>query len=313
MLHWETVRPVPVITIDFGDGRVVRRTITGNSAHYLLDANGRPLDVLPGLYGPAAFEKWLQGSLVLASDWKQLQQGDQQKFLASYHQTQKQALEAAFVADLKAIGYSKSGAAKSEGSPKSNSMLFKSSSLLLSLEIAPPTAQEAAVGPIGKGLLEIPIVNAITLHPRETTLATTTKALDLLDHDGWAKIAALHADESLLDLVSRELIRKENPTATQASRLAVSKSKVEDPLVRVIRKFQTSMALDSVRNEYLLHRQIHDWFVEGSSTQERQALNERIYAKLFLTPSSDPWLGLIPADAYSALPNNGLVQKKENR
>jgi hypothetical protein len=41
ILHWQSVRPVPVITIDFGDGRIIRRTITGNSIHYVLTADGR--------------------------------------------------------------------------------------------------------------------------------------------------------------------------------------------------------------------------------------------------------------------------------
>ncbi len=36
ILHWQSVRPVPRITIDFGDGRRIERTITGNSLHYLL-------------------------------------------------------------------------------------------------------------------------------------------------------------------------------------------------------------------------------------------------------------------------------------
>src|SRR5207248_3012198 len=59
VLQWKSVRPVPKVTIDFGDGRVVERTITGNSIHYVLDADGRVLDALPGLYGPQAFLVWL--------------------------------------------------------------------------------------------------------------------------------------------------------------------------------------------------------------------------------------------------------------
>ncbi len=55
VLEWESVRPVPKVTIDFGDGRVMHRTITGNSIHYLLDEEGAPIDALPGLYAPAAF------------------------------------------------------------------------------------------------------------------------------------------------------------------------------------------------------------------------------------------------------------------
>jgi hypothetical protein len=54
VLHWSSERPVPQITLDFGDGRVVQRTITGNSVHYVLDSQGRMVDALPGLYGPAA-------------------------------------------------------------------------------------------------------------------------------------------------------------------------------------------------------------------------------------------------------------------
>lgn len=52
VLHWSSERPVPRVTIDMGDGRVLERTLTGNSVHYVLDAEGRVLDAIPGLYGP---------------------------------------------------------------------------------------------------------------------------------------------------------------------------------------------------------------------------------------------------------------------
>ena len=48
-------------------------------------------------------------------------------------------------------------------------------------------------------------------------------------------------------------------------------------------------------------------FVAGDVTPDVQPLNERVYAELFLTPSSDPWLGLVPPDTYSALDRGGLV------
>ena len=35
---------------------------------------------------------------------------------------------------------------------------------------------------------------------------------------------------------------------------------------------------------------------------------DRVYAELFLTPSSDPWLGLVPSDTYTALRDGGLTQ-----
>ena len=59
VLHWKSVRPVPKVTIDYGDGRKLERTLTGNSIHYILDSEGRPIDAIPGLYGPFAFRRIL--------------------------------------------------------------------------------------------------------------------------------------------------------------------------------------------------------------------------------------------------------------
>jgi hypothetical protein len=60
ILHWESVRPAPKVTIDFGDGRVLTRTVTGNSLHYVLDADGKARDVIPGLWGPREFLRRLR-------------------------------------------------------------------------------------------------------------------------------------------------------------------------------------------------------------------------------------------------------------
>lgn len=64
VLHWRSVRPVPIVTIDIGNGRTIRQTITGNSVHYLLDAHGAVLDILPGLHSPYAFHghlsRWIE-------------------------------------------------------------------------------------------------------------------------------------------------------------------------------------------------------------------------------------------------------------
>lgn len=59
ILHWKSVRPAPKVTIDFGDGRKIERTLTGNSIHYLLDEDGKIIDALPGLYSPQGFLKYI--------------------------------------------------------------------------------------------------------------------------------------------------------------------------------------------------------------------------------------------------------------
>ena len=64
VLHWQSLRPVPKVAIDFGDGRRVVRTVTGNSVHLILDGNGRPLDALPGLLSPDVFHRLLAGERI---------------------------------------------------------------------------------------------------------------------------------------------------------------------------------------------------------------------------------------------------------
>ena len=92
----------------------------------------------------------------------------------------------------------------------------------------------------------------------------------------------------------------------------MAKRRVEDPLVRVVANLERSVAEDTVRNEYGFHRTVHEWFanrIPEATAADVTALNEKVYAELFLTPGSDPWLGLVPRDTYSALQGDGIVTK----
>ena len=93
--------------------------------------------------------------------------------------------------------------------------------------------------------------------------------------------------------------------AINAGKKARTKAIVEDPLLRVVANFQQSIAVDTIRNEYLFHREIHHWLAQADSSLAIDTLNERVYAELFLTPSNDPWLGLVPDATYTALQNDG--------
>jgi hypothetical protein len=76
----------------------------------------------------------------------------------------------------------------------------------------------------------------------------------------------------------------------------------------MIARFQQSIALDTVRNEYLIHRRLHQWFLTGEAvTRDVDQLNQRVYAELFLTPDSDPWLGLVTDEVYTGLKDHGIV------
>ena len=62
---WESVRPVPVVEIDFGNGAKIKRTVNGNIATYICAPDGRVIDIIPGLNAPRAFLEELSDALVL--------------------------------------------------------------------------------------------------------------------------------------------------------------------------------------------------------------------------------------------------------
>ena len=64
---WESVRPVPLVRIDFGNSKVITRTLHGNIASYVCAADGQVLDILPGIYTPPAYVERLYQLRLLAN------------------------------------------------------------------------------------------------------------------------------------------------------------------------------------------------------------------------------------------------------
>jgi len=89
---WESVRPVPVVRIDFGNGNVVTRTLHGNIATSVCAADGQVLDLLPGIYAAKPYVERL-GQLRLLANWVDQQGKDQREVrLREYHEGQAKAL-----------------------------------------------------------------------------------------------------------------------------------------------------------------------------------------------------------------------------
>ncbi|HKB06357.1 MAG TPA: hypothetical protein VKD90_29450 [Gemmataceae bacterium] len=63
---WESVRPAPLVTIDFGNGHTVKRTLQGNIATYVCGPDGVVYDVLPGIYTPGPYRNQLEALKALA-------------------------------------------------------------------------------------------------------------------------------------------------------------------------------------------------------------------------------------------------------
>ena len=289
ILHWQTVRPVPRITIDFGDGRKIERTITGNSVHYVLDSQGNPIDALPGLYGPKAFLKLLASAEQTATQCAALNASQRAEYLRAWHSRARAEILRQWNEDTAATG----GSATALSTP-----------LKASLNQGVPSAQTAGKLAIAKSAAESPMLRSL----RPGAKRPLSLGDNEVPEEVWARIAMLHGDDARLDARAESVVLSKTSSALQASQRAVSKRLVENPVLTTLRNLQRSIAEDTVRNEFSLHLQVHDWFVQGLAPTELPRLNAKVYAELFLMPETDPWLGLVPANTFTGLPNDGLVQ-----
>lgn len=269
VLHWQAVRPAPVITIDFGDGRKLERTITGNSIHYVLDSSGQAIEAFPGLYGPKAFLRGLTDAEGLFKLLSSNKSDVRELILASHHQTRSDQIDSAWLNDTATIG----------GKLPAGFAVSKDRNGKL-------TAIQIAQLAVTKSATELGVLRA---------MSTTAQALGrITDEAAWRKIAQLHLAEATLDSRSLGLIRRQNPALSDTEFAAL------------VKNFQELIALDTVRNEYLLHTKLYPWLLRDPSRTNLEKFNEKVYAELFLTPRTDPWLGLLERDVYVAIDNGGI-------
>jgi hypothetical protein len=250
VLHWHSVREVPHVTIDLGNGRVIKQTITGNSAHFLLAEDGEPLDVLPGLYSPAAFRQQIEE---WASFYRGLDRKDHVAQLVWYHQQRYLSL----IEQAERLGIDRSIYAGQEP-----------------VWVAQRQSQS-------KARIEVPMLRQLRGGSAEGNARKMAEVAMSLGERGKD---AVQFSKSTLQLMS-------------------SKQVLTDALMDNLRR---SVAADTALNEYDLHRRVHLWFAEGQ-VKDLPSLNERVYDELFLTPSSDPWLGLQPDAVFTGIPQPPLM------
>lgn len=246
VLYWHSVRPVPRITIEMGDGRVIHQTITGNSAHYLLDADGEVLDVLPGLYSPAAFREqldlWSNLHRTLAGN-----SADRAGALERYHQERRRIL------DERAM---RQGIFQVATAPPKN-----------------PMAADAAPRAISKAMTERMVIRQ--LEPGAVLREMTPER--------WLAIGEREIEKVVFAPSAIALMQRKQPITAE-----------------LLRELRRTVASDTAYNDAALHRQIHQWFIDGQ-VSDLASLDERVYRELFLTPSDDPWLGLKEPGVFTAI------------
>jgi len=230
------------------------------------------LDALPGLYGPTAFLAGLADAETVFQQIRASQPERRVLLLNTYHRNQINKISIAWLKDIQQSG----GRA--------------------------PVGVSIERGQNGEALRVMPL--AVSKAMTETTMLRSMTAGSeelgrITDEAAWKKIAALHRDETKLDERSITLIRRQTHALPDAAK----------SLPALLRQFQELLALDTVRNEYRMHTKIHAWLVFDRTRSDVAAFNEKVYAELFITPKSDPWLGLLPSDVYTGLENGGVVGK----
>jgi len=267
VLYWTSERPVPKITVDFGDGRRLVGTVTGNSIHYMLDSHGRLVDAMPGLHTPQRFLAWLRDAAAMAGQWEPL---DDKAFAMrsrrEHERLDRETLDE-LVSELVERGWSKSAAREAwlaEPVPEG--------------EKPKPTADEAARLAVSKGAAESPLLRSVGHRPTgpEDSNAVST----LVTTRRW---------NTRLSAETRELVEAQAPVAARQD------------LDMALLRLEVRLAEDGLRNEAFLHRAIHQEMARAAGLWTWQDLNNWVYTMLFLTPADDPWLGLAPTELLGAL------------
>ncbi len=271
VLHWSSERPVPRITIDFGNGRRIERTLTGNSVHYVLDETGRVVDALPGLYDADAFVAALIESHRTFNRCKES---------TSRNTCFKE--EHAIAADLVKRRFETLGTgaewaavrrAEFAGAPESSAAVAEAPQVGAA-PLVQTNANTAGNIAMAKAIVEFPLLQAVA---PSTLPAPATRV-------AWQDLAnapSSRYDERVLALVTL----KSRDASGSAALLA---------------QMERSARADGLRNSTIASGIIHEWLAETGPT-EFDAINARMYTELFMTPISDPWLGLRSGPMFDAL------------
>lgn len=323
ILHWSTERAIPTVTIDMGDGRKIVRTTTGNGAHYILDDNGTPIDALPGLYAPTQFVAGLKAAEALALQLRTMAPKQRIAAISSYHQRASAAIDASWQ-KRNAIAAVDSRGRIATDEDVQRYIDRAQSATMAKAYVEVPDLQTIQLGPtpasirasaddwrlIGQAMFGYGTVQTIAKAgdaPARGYLDTSFRMADAAT-DAKARTAAgwKSGPTTILSAPARQLflrLRHALPTG------AAVPGKESDELA--IKTFEALIVADTAQNEFKLHRQVHTLFerayADSANVPSFADINSRVYAAIFATPPSDPWMGLVQPEAFTGLPGDGIV------
>ncbi len=267
ILHWESVRKAPRIRIDFGNGQVLERTITGNSLHFMLDGNGHAVDAFPGLASAEAFKGWLDTAGAAARTLGAL---------AGKARTDKlQELHAHWL----------------------NLRVNRWANALNSLHIKVFPLTEYVPGAATVARLAA-LTSAALLERMALAKVATFKGFDAAVRAVMARDGATPARPSARAAASLAVSKMvvERPmlpfvdNVTDKLGQSLMKDEVQNDLILHSKIHVLFLQLLAARQ------------AEGGGALPLPTLTERIYADAFLTPLDDPFMGLAPPDVFTAIP-----------
>jgi hypothetical protein len=277
VLHWKSVRPAPRVTIDFGDGRKIERTLTGNSIHYILDENGKIIDALPGLYSPTGFLKYLTTGFEI------------NKLIDKAPPTQKEMVALRY----RKLMFDDIRTKRDKSVAQAKVKLIEPKDGTGALEVAP----RAITKMVTERRILVNIDGQLTVYPEiSDNFSRFDAGLNLED---WKKLSKLYAGATKFDDASVAFIKRQNKQT----------GLTDAQFASLLSNLTNYVALDTTRNDFLFHTKLYEWLNQpGSPPVELESFNSRVYAELFKTPDSDKWLGLYTTDVYTALDGNGIIR-----
>jgi hypothetical protein len=274
---WEMVRAVPKVTIDFGEGRVIDRTLQGNTVMYVCLPDGRPVDAYPGVYTGPALLKGLQETMTL------LQQGDGlQVNPAEVQEWHRARIAAAIDQEVRRITLSKAFVE----SPLLHALGISRQEASARLMPPAPNGEAAvAVAPVPPGE---PVRSAsVPPAPREATAREPDPVTD--PHAALARLSAKIEDVSKQPATVEQLRARHVNTPGK-------------PGLTPEEIGRKAVQLDSDANLRLVRPAVHLLFAGYTDLPELAGCRDTIYRQILRVPIDDPYLGL--ADAL--VPGSGL-------
>ena len=320
VLHWSSERAIPIVTIDMGDGRKLVRTTTGNGAHDILDHHGQPIDALPGLYAPAQFIAGLKTAEAIAYKVRNLPTAQRNTIVAAYHRNAQSS-------------------ADKQWANRQGVNTVRVRDQLASADDVKRYIDKAQRATMAKAFVEVPDLQRIQLGPSPESIRASADEWRVIGQAmfgyGTTQTIARPTDAAraeatiLVGSDARAMAAggwKSGPTAILSAPAralflqlrhalpagAVQPTPATDAVA--LATFEALIVADTAQNEFKLHQQVHALFVRaltqqpaGAASADFTAINAAVYATIFASPSSDPWMGLVQADAFTGLPGDGIT------